>query len=233
MFNWSPCKPSYGRLKVFINLLKSPQIRLFPFIHPDQRKKLSQNTGWPVKHGRVFLQYLWKKWLVQCVLLYTCTQDKPLFTRYQKHTAMFNWSPCIPWYIFSNIYQIQDIYIFSSRNSKQIQLVEKLKFECWLTGDQLQGTFSILQGHQLNMVVFSWYLVKHDLPSVCYCTSVHWTGHFLQGTRKTRPCLSVQVVYITNIIIIKAKRHSWTPKRLYLRITNMGGRGVQEKVYIF
>ena len=34
------------------------------------------------------------KWLFQCTLLYTYSLDKPLFTRYQKHSAMFNWSPC-------------------------------------------------------------------------------------------------------------------------------------------
>ena len=34
-----------------------------------------------------------RKWLVQCMLLYTCTLDKSLSTRYQKNTAMLNWSP--------------------------------------------------------------------------------------------------------------------------------------------
>ena len=36
-----------------------------------------------------------KKWLVQCRLLYTtCTLNNSLITRYKKHTAMYNWSPC-------------------------------------------------------------------------------------------------------------------------------------------
>ena len=39
------------------------------------------------------------------------------------------------------------------------------------------------------MAVFFWYRVKSDLFSVRYCTSVHWS-HFVQGTRKTRPCLT-------------------------------------------
>ena len=35
--------------------------------------------------------YRRKRRLVQCTLLYTCTLEK---SRYQKNTAMFNWSPC-------------------------------------------------------------------------------------------------------------------------------------------
>ena len=56
-------------------------------------------TVWPVKQGRVFLVPC-KKGLVQCTLLYKCTLDKSLFTRYQKHMAMFNWSPCTWAWIF-------------------------------------------------------------------------------------------------------------------------------------
>ena len=44
------------------------------------------------------------------------------------------------------------------------------------------------------MAVFFWYLVKSDLSSVQVCSSVHWTSHFLQDARKTRPCLSGRVV---------------------------------------
>ena len=43
-------------------------------------------------------QFTWpccKKWPVQCTLLYTCALDTSLFTRFQKKTAMFIWSPCI------------------------------------------------------------------------------------------------------------------------------------------
>ena len=42
----------------------------------------------------VFFWFLFKKWLVQCTLLYTCTLNKSLLIRYQKNKAMFNWSPC-------------------------------------------------------------------------------------------------------------------------------------------
>ena len=32
-----------------------------------------------------------------------------------------------------------------------------------------------VQGDQLNIAVFFWYLVKSDLSSIRYCTRVHWT----------------------------------------------------------
>ena len=49
-------------------------------------------TECPIKHDCVFL-IPWKKWLVQCTRVQKHTLDKSLFTRYQKNTAMFNWSP--------------------------------------------------------------------------------------------------------------------------------------------
>ena len=42
-----------------------------------------------------------------------------------------------------------------------------------------------VQPDQINMAVFCWYLLKRDLSSIGYCTRVHWTSHFFQGTRKT------------------------------------------------
>ena len=48
----------------------------------------------------------------------------------------------------------------------------------------------LLQDDQLNMTVFFRYLVKSVLFSVRHSTRVHWISHFLQGTRKTRPCLT-------------------------------------------
>ena len=39
------------------------------------------------------------------------------------------------------------------------------------------------------MAVIFWHLVKSDLATVSYCTPVHWTSHFLQGNRNTRPCI--------------------------------------------
>ena len=46
----------------------------------------------------------------------------------------------------------------------------------------------------MNMAVFFWYLVKSDLSSVGYCTRVHWTSHFLQGTRNPRSCITCHPV---------------------------------------
>ena len=44
------------------------------------------------------------------------------------------------------------------------------------------------------MAALFWYLVKSDLSSVRYCTSVYWTSHFLPGTRNTRPYITGQPV---------------------------------------
>ena len=75
--------------------------------------------------------------------------------------------------------------------------------------DILQSTFQIaklityvqcvsiyIQGDQLNMAVCFLYLFKGDLSSVHIHSSVHWSGHFLYGTRTTRPCLSGRVVEV-------------------------------------
>ena len=45
------------------------------------------------------------------------------------------------------------------------------------------------------MVVFLWYLVKIDLSSVGYCTRVHWSSYFLQGTINTWLCITRHPVY--------------------------------------
>ena len=47
-----------------------------------------------------------------------------------------------------------------------------------------------VQGDQLNMAMFFWYFVKSYLPSVRYCSHIHWISRILQGTRNTRPCLT-------------------------------------------
>ena len=71
-----------------------------------------------------------------------------------------------------------------------------------LLGEAYQGSDTLvtnndraIQPDQKNMVVYIWYLVKSDLSSVSYCTRVRWTGHFLQGTRKKRPCLTGHSVH--------------------------------------
>ena len=55
----------------------------------------------------------------------------------------------------------------------------------------------LVQGDQLNMAVCFSHLVSgtSDLPNVHVYSSVHWTSHFLQGTRKTWPCISGRPVY--------------------------------------
>ena len=44
------------------------------------------------------------------------------------------------------------------------------------------GANDYIQGGQLNIAVVFLYLVKSDLSF--FCTRVHWTSHFIQGTRK-------------------------------------------------
>ena len=47
----------------------------------------------------------------------------------------------------------------------------------------------LLQGDQLNMAVFFWYLVKMTLVYATVLNSLHGTSHVFQGTRIARPCL--------------------------------------------
>ena len=46
----------------------------------------------------------------------------------------------------------------------------------------------VVKGDQLNIAEFFWYLVISDLSRVNVYCSVHWTSHFLQGTRTTMQC---------------------------------------------
>ena len=63
-------------------------------------------TGWPVKHGRVFLVPC-KKWLVQCTLLHTCTLDKSLLKGTRKHGHV----KLVTLYITYIHYTLYNIYI--------------------------------------------------------------------------------------------------------------------------
>ena len=59
-----------------------------------------------------------------------------------------------------------------------------------------------LQGDQIDMAVFFWYLVKSDFCRIRYCTHEHWISHYLprileniyilhlQGIRNTRSCFT-------------------------------------------
>ena len=78
----------------------------------------------------------------------------------------------------------------------------------------LQGTGSLV----IHGRVFFWYLVKSDMSSVRVYCSIHWTSHFLQGTRKTLPCLSGRVVQDTRIF--KLVRLFYGHKKLQYNIYN-------------
>ena len=65
----------------------------------------------------VFFQVPCKKWLVQCTLQYICPLDKSL-TRYQKHTAMFKWSPCNSW--------IYESWAYNSWTDAQVKIQKTL-----------------------------------------------------------------------------------------------------------
>ena len=60
------------------------------------------------------------------------------------------------------------------------------------------------------MAVCFWYLVKSVLSSVHRYRSLYWISNFLQGTRKTRPCLIGHPVYNLDQ---KGKRVSWPYNR--------------------
>ena len=64
-----------------------------------------------------------------------------------------------------------------------------------------------IQDDQINMASFSWHLVKSSSVRV-FC-SVHWRSNFLQGTRKTRPCLSCHPVYVYIYINMNDRAGFW------------------------
>ena len=51
-----------------------------------------------------------------------------------------------------------------------------------------------LKDGQITMVLFFLYLIRTDSSSLRYCKHVHWTSHFLLGTRNTLPCLTGHLV---------------------------------------
>ena len=92
-------------------------------------------------------------------------------------------------------------------------------FNCPLLGPCPTFVYSTpnLQGDQLNIAVYIWYLEKSDLFSVRYCTRGHWTNHFIQDTRKTRPCLTGDPVFhalstLSTVFIKEGGEHA--PARL-------------------
>ena len=96
---------------------------------------------------------------------------------------------------------------FSFANSADIERIDwYISIECSIFYQSYSVfLFEIscyIQGVQLCMAVSFWNLVKHDLPSEGVYSSLHWTNHFLQGTRKTLPCLSGHVVLLVKCIFM-------------------------------
>ena len=93
----------------------------------------------------------------------------------------------------------------------------------WRTKKKKCVIFTRVQGDQLNIAVSFWYLVKSDLSSERYCTRVHWTSHFFQGTRKNTavfnwsPCiLQIFAQYFVWFLRNLTDRISWVFHDLFI-----------------
>ena len=106
------------------------------------------------------------------------------------------------------ITQEEFIEVRNTQDSNLYCLIPSVRL--WNTQDS-----TVLQDDQLNMALCSWYLVKSDLSGVHVYSSVNWTRHFLQGTRKTRPCLSGRFVSCFSLLCSQMYRILF----LYLRNT--------------
>ena len=91
-----------------------------------------------------------------------------------------------------------DLFYQSEEKEKVIPLIAIVMYN---TVPYLK-THTKVQGDQLYMAVFFWYLVKSDLSSVRVYISLHWKSHFLQVTRKKRPCLTGNPVQVTFGIVL-------------------------------
>ena len=74
---------------------------------------------------------------------------------------------------------------------------------------------------------FFWYHVKTDLSSVHVYNSVHWTSHFLQGTRKTRSCLTGHPVGLDT-----QKSSSNIRNQIVKSLSALGRRNCKKKLFI-
>ena len=84
---------------------------------------------------------------------------------------------------------------------------------------------SSIQGDQLYMAVFFWYLGKRDLSSEHVYSSIHLTSHFLQGTRK-KPAMFDWSYSITRVYK-GFQRYNKIVYRLYPGISdNTGNNGI-------
>ena len=68
---------------------------------------------------------------------------------------------------------------------------------------QIFAVLFLIQGDQLNMVVFFWYLEKSDLSSVDVYSSLYWWAIFYKVPKKHAmfnwsPCMSHQLWKLNN-----------------------------------
>ena len=67
---------------------------------------------------------------------------------------------------------------------------DKGALELWEGPKGGKYTYSYIQGDQLNLAVFFWYLVKNDLSSLHVCSKYTGQVPFYKVPEKTRPCLT-------------------------------------------
>ena len=73
--------------------------------------------------------------------------------------------------------------------------------------------------------------VQGDLSSIYVYSSLHWTSHFLQGTRKTRPCLTGHPVYTPELSLnCMAHLNSSSEDVTVVRKPRCEGRSIVERV---
>ena len=93
----------------------------------------------------------------------------------------------------------------SKLTEKRVSSSEEKPKMLYLIGQSLCLQVELyVQFDEINMAVFFWYLVKIDLSSVRYCTRIHWTSYFLQGSIKTRPCINLGDGHELHNLTIKA-----------------------------
>ena len=97
---------------------------------------------------------------------------------YKRH----HYNPSNPLYIFKNSWPVPVIYFTA------VNLLDRRRWDLLLISYRLTS--------------YTWLCVSGTLSIVRVYSSLHWTSDFLQGTRKTRPCLSGQVV-VSQIVASK------------------------------
>ena len=115
-----------------------------------------------------------------------CAQRKPFVIKKKVSLKIFNIKNrtvfCNPNYTRGqcHIIRVENIRFLLARKSARCHLL----LSTARTRQTVRRMYSLYQGDQLNMAVCLWYLVKSNLSKLHVHCSVHWTNHFLQGTRK-------------------------------------------------